>query len=524
MILPDWIIRRQLVRQTICDCGEAVSVLRPAGILPAVENKGNPAGMPDRHVENRKWIGSQSMTRAFVLLLLSVCLMTSVSCRDMEQAKTKSGRDRGAVKLVTLDPGHYHAALVQKSMYEQVDPAVAVYAPDGPDVQDYLKQIERFNSREQDPTRWRQEVYAGDDFLRKMLIEKAGDIVVLSGNNRRKAEYIKASVDAGFNVFCDKPMCIDTQGFALLEQAFAAAERKNVLLYDIMTERFNVTCIMQKLLVLDKDLFGELQAGSAEDPAVVKKSVHHFFKYVSGVPIRRPGWYFDTAQQGEGLVDVTTHLIDLAAWTCFPDQAIDYRKDVVMGKARRWPTLITRDQYEKVTGLPDFPGFLKGKLNGEGELPCYANGQMSYAVKGVWTKLSVTWNFEAPEGGGDTHYSLFRGSKAHVIIRQGKEQNYQPEVYVEPAPGANADELAVSLKKIVARLQSQYPGLQVRKEQDNAWHVLIPEEAHIGHEAHFRKVMEAYLQYLAEGRLPEWEVPNMLAKYYITTRALELAR
>jgi len=442
----------------------------------------------------------------------------------MEQAKTKSGRGRGTVKLVVLDPGHYHAALVQKSMYEQVDPVVHVYAPDGPDVQDYLKQIERFNSRQQNPTHWRQEIYAGDDFLEKMVAEKAGDVVVISGNNRRKAEYIKASVDAGFNVFCDKPMCIDSQGFALLEQAFAAAEQKNVLLFDVMAERFNTTCVLQKLLVMDKDFFGELQIGSADNPAIVKESVHHFFKYVSGAPIRRPGWFFDTGQQGEGLVDVTTHLIDLVMWTYFPNEAIDYRKDVVMEKSRRWPTMITRNQYRKVTGLSDFPDFLEARLNKDGVLPCYANGEMIYALKGVWVKLSVTWNFEAPEGGGDTHYSLFRGSKAHVIIRQGKEQNYQPEVYIEPAPGANADELAASLKEAVLHLQGQFPGLKIRKEQDNCWHVLIPEEFHIGHEAHFRAVMEAYLQYLADGRLPAWEVPNMLAKYYITTRALEMAR
>jgi predicted dehydrogenase len=462
--------------------------------------------------------------RAFVLLLLSVCLITAASCRDIEQAETKSRRGRGTVKLVILDPGHYHAALVQKSMYEQVDPVVHIYAPDGPDVRDYLEQIERFNSRQQNPTHWRQEVYAGDDFLERMVAEKVGDIVAISGNNRRKAEYIKASVDAGFNVFCDKPMCIDSQGFALLEQAFTAAERKNVLLFDIMTERFNVTCILQKLLVMDKDLFGELQAGSADNPAIAKESVHNFFKYVSGAPIRRPGWYFDTGQQGEGLVDVTTHLIDLVMWTCFPDEAVDYHKDVAMKNARRWPTMITRDQYRKVTGLSDFPDFLKGELNGDGVLPCYANGEMIYALKGVWVKLSVTWNFEAPEGGGDTHYSLFRGSKAHVIIRQGKEQNYQPEVYVEPAPGADADELVASLEKAVPHLQGQFPGLKIRKEQGNCWQVLIPEEFHIGHEAHFRAVMEAYLQYLADGRLPAWEVPNMLAKYYITTRALEMAR
>jgi predicted dehydrogenase len=427
------------------------------------------------------------------------------------------------IKLVTLDPGHYHAALVQKSMYEQVDPVVNVYAPDGPDVQNYLAQIQRFNERPDNPTYWREQVYKGDDFLEKMLADKSGDIVVLSGNNRRKAEYIKASIDAGFNVFCDKPMCIDAKGFALLEQAFTAAESKGLLLYDIMTERYNVTCILQKLLVLDKNLFGEMEAGSPENPAVVKESVHHFFKYVAGAPLKRPAWYFDTTQQGEGLVDVTTHLIDLMMWTCFPDQAIDYRKDIVINQARRWPTLMTRAQYAKVTGVSDFPDYLKGKLDGDGVLPCYANGETTFTMKGICLKLSVRWNFQAPEGGADTHTSLFRGSKANVIIRQGKEQNNRPEVYVEPAPGRDAGELAISLKKAVAGLQRKFPGLKAEKA-GNGWHIVIPDNCQTGHEAHFRNVMEAYLRYLAEGRLPDWEVPYMLAKYYITTKSLELAR
>ena len=185
--------------------------------------------------------------------------------------------------------------------------------------------------------------------------------------------------------------------------------------------------------------------------------------------------------------------------------------------------MITPEQYEKVTRLPDFPDFLKEKLNDEGVLPYYANGEMIYTLKGVCVKLSVSWNFQAPEGGGDTHHSLFRGSKAHVIIRQGKEQNYRPELYVEPAPGTSADNLAVSLKRAVAKLHSTYPDLRLRQEA-SCWHVLVPEKYRIGHEAHFRKVMDKYLTYLAESRLPRWEVPNMIAKYYITTKALELAQ
>jgi len=56
--------------------------------------------------------------------------------------------------------------------------------------------------------------------------------------------------------FPDKPMCIDAEGFKLLEQAFAAAEKNGVLLYDIMTERFNILCILQKMFVLNKEVFG----------------------------------------------------------------------------------------------------------------------------------------------------------------------------------------------------------------------------------------------------------------------------
>ncbi|MHC4351147.1 MAG: putative oxidoreductase C-terminal domain-containing protein [Planctomycetota bacterium] len=450
------------------------------------------------------------MLRNFILSVLCIYLTVASGCADK-------------VNLVTLDPGHYHASLVQKSMYEQVDPLVYVYAPDGPDVANYLKQIERFNEREEDPTNWQEQVYTGDDFLEKMLAEKRGDIVVLSGNNRRKAEYIKASIDAGLNVFCDKPMCIDAEGFRLLEQAFATADENGLLLYDIMTERFNTTCILQKLLVLNEDLFGEIEAGSPENPAVVKESVHHFFKYVAGAPLKRPAWYFDTTQQGEGLVDVTTHLIDLMMWTCFPDQAIDYHKDVVINNAGRWPTALTREQYQKVTGVPDFPDYLKDDLNGAGTLPCYANGETTFTMKGICMKLSVTWDFQAPEGGADTHKALLRGSKANVIIRQGREQGYRPEVYVEPAPGVDGVKVAESLKRAVAKLQKEFPGLKAESAGEG-WHVVIPDKCRVGHEAHFRNVMDAYLEYLAEGRLPDWEVPNMLAKYYITTRSLELAR
>jgi hypothetical protein len=49
------------------------------------------------------------------------------------------------VRLMTLDPGHFHAALIQKEMYPGVAPRVDVFAPLGPDLLEHLKRIAAYN-------------------------------------------------------------------------------------------------------------------------------------------------------------------------------------------------------------------------------------------------------------------------------------------------------------------------------------------------------------------------------------------
>ena len=462
------------------------------------------------------------MIRKLFVLSSVLLIFTILSCSSKKDTKMTFTGAKGEVKIMTLDPGHFHAALVQKKMYEQVSPIVHVYAPDGIDVVDHLNRIKGFNSRTENPTSWEEKVYKGPDFLEKMIQEKPGNVMVIAGKNKNKTEYLKATIDAGINVLSDKPMCINKQGFKLLQETFTSAEKNGVLLYDIMTERSEITTVLQKEFAHMPDIFGDLATGTEKDPAVIKESVHHFFKYVSGNPLKRPDWYVDVTQQGEGIVDVTSHLVDLVQWECFPEQIIDYTKDIEIVSAKRWPTMFTREQFKNVTHEPDFPDFLKSKLDKKGVLPVYANGEINYKIKGVHAKVIVYWKYKAPEGGADTHYSIMRGTKANVIIRQGKEQNYKPELFIETAKGGNAKALEQALKAGFANVQAKYPGIELKKEGKN-WHILIPNNYRIGHEAHFGQVMERYLQYLIDGKLPEWEVPNMIAKYYTTTSALEIA-
>ncbi|WP_353125927.1 putative oxidoreductase C-terminal domain-containing protein [Parapedobacter pyrenivorans] len=450
-----------------------------------------------------------------ITLVAIACLSACNTARDDMQRKD--------IQLITVAPGHFHAALVQKSMYPEVDSVVNVYAPDGPELNSYLALIDQYNTRADQPTRWDEVVYKGADFLEKMLEERKGNVVVLAGNNQHKIDYITRSIDAGLNVLADKPMAINAEGFSKLEGAFAKAAEKDVLLYDIMTERYEINTMLQKALSQVPDFFGKLETGSAANPAITKESVHHFFKEVSGKPLVRPAWFYDTQQQGEGLVDVTTHLVDLVQWESFPDQIINHKQDIQLVSAKRWATAVSPAQFERSTGLKAVPAFLSGSVDDNGDLAVFANGEINYTLKGIHAKVSVIWNFEAPQGTGDTHYSIMRGQYANLIIRQGEEEQYKPVLYVESTGARDAQTFDAALAKAIDQLSGSYKGLKFEPTTDGRYRISVDPSLVTSHEEHFAQVTGKYLEFLQSGMMPDWEVPNMIAKYYLTTKALEEA-
>ena len=446
-------------------------------------------------------------------------LIMLVAC-DSATKSVNSDAGSKSVRLVTVDPGHFHAALVQKTMYEDVDSVVHVYAPEGDDVKLHLDRINGFNSRKDSPTHWKEEVYTAPDFFEKMIAEKKGNVVVLSGNNQKKTEYILSSLKNGLHVLADKPMVIDSKGFELLKQAFNQAKQNDLLLYDIMTERFEITTMLQRELSMIPEIFGELEKGTVGNPAISKESVHHFYKFVSGNVLTRPAWFMDVSQQGEGIVDVMTHLVDLVQWECFPEQAIDYTKDIEVKTAKRWATDMALSQFKAITKLDSFPFYLRKDVMHDSVLKVYCNGEINYTLKGVHAKTSVIWNYQAPEGTGDTHHSTMRGTKSNLVIRQGKEENYKPVLYIEPIKNDAAFQSA--LEEHFKKISAKFPGVELYKTT-NGWSVKLPDNLVEGHEAHFARVTKNFLEYLKNRNMPAWEVPNMLAKYYTTTKALELA-
>ena len=457
----------------------------------------------------------------FLFLLLIACQQANKKENYMNSFTGK----KGEVKLIVLAPGHFHADLLQKNKLEQTNDSVHVYAQEGSELEQYLARVESYNSREENPTQWQEVIYRGNNFLEKMLEDKAGNVVVLAGNNKEKTHCIFESVAAGFNVLSDKPMAINKENFELLKQAYDTAQANNTMIYDMMTERYDVLNIIERKLINNKDLFGELQTGTVSQPSISMESIHHFYKEVSGQPLIRPSWYYDVEQQGEGIADVTTHLIDLAHWKSFPEEAINYNADVEVISATRWPTELSLQDFTKSTNTDTFPSYLD-KYVEDGKLMVYANGTINYKVKDINVGLKVIWNYKAPEGSGDTFSATMKGTKANINTIQNKSTNFTKKLYIEKAANVDKDEFEYHLYDAIEQIKKDFPTVSIKPSTTNVQEYLIniPAEEKRAHEAHFQNVAQNFFNYLVNQNLPQWEISNTLAKYYIITSAVTIAK
>ena len=76
----------------------------------------------------------------------------------------------------------------------------------------------------------------------------------------------------------------------------------------------------------------------------------------------------------------------------------------------------------------------------------------------------------------------------------------------------------------LAALQDEFAGVGV-EEVGGEFRLTIPDAHRVGHEAHFAEVTRQFFSYLADPKaLPAWEKPNMLAKYYVSTKGVEMAQ
>src|SRR6185437_692411 len=92
-----------------------------------------------------------------------------------------------------------------------------------------------------------------------------------------------------------------------------------------------------------------------------------------------------------------------------------------------------------------------------------------------------------------------------------------------PNTRESAAALAVSLERRLRSLSDSYPDLSFRNN-GSSFRIVIPREDRVLGGSTFGQLIKQFLKYVRNPQsLPNWEQPNLLAKYYITTTAVELA-
>jgi predicted dehydrogenase len=419
--------------------------------------------------------------------------------------------------LLFLQPGHFHAALLVKSANERIAADLHVYACAGDDRDAFVAYIKAFNTRAENPTRWRLHVHDAPSehaALDALIEQRRGQAVVLSGRNDSKLEAIARLHTQGFWVLADKPWVTNERATADLEQACNGEP----LAMDIMPDRHEFLARLRKRIISDSELFGVFTTDDPQGPAIELSSTHHLYKIVNGQPLRRPAWYYDVRIQGDGIVDGHSHLTDQAQWLVGAGHIFDFDTDVRIESVRRWATPVPLDLFHDSTGLSQWPEFLRAQIRDD-ILHYACNAEIRYRLCGINVRQYADWGQREPIGGGDLHGAVIRGSRAVLRVEHGEHTGFIPQISLEPRNGIN---LNTELERALNDWQAIFPGLGV-EALPKGYRFVAPHALHSTHESHFAKELGEFLDCMDSGRWPIDLQARIYTRHRLLTEALTRA-
>ena len=417
-------------------------------------------------------------------------------------------------RALFYEPGHFHAALTLRMANARLAPDIHVYATPGPEREAFLTLVEGFNTRVDHPTHWRLHLHDGAHLLQRVVAEGYGNFVVLAGRNDTKLETMAYLTQAGLPVLADKPWLTESRQLPYLAQVTAGP----CVAMDLMTGPYSLRAQVIAQVVHTPELFGTFTTDTGPEPAIDLASVHHLYKRVNGRPLQRPSWYYDTAVQGDGVVDVQAHMVAQAqAWVLGETEG-EVERDIVLDSARCWPTPVPLELFHDSTGLDTYPAALQPAIR-DGVLQYACNSEICYRFRGIRVRQRAEWRQREPAGTGDLHRLTLRGSLCDVILRQDETTGYRATLSLHPAAGVALEPI---LHRVLAQWQERFPGLACAPASHGV-RVLLPSGSDQGHESHFALALNAFLDQLDRGVWPEALGARIRMRYMLLAHARDLA-
>ncbi|MEO6788379.1 MAG: Gfo/Idh/MocA family oxidoreductase [Chthoniobacteraceae bacterium] len=267
------------------------------------------------------------------------------------------------------------------------------------------------------------------------VIDSGVDVVLLTTSPGFRPQHIKAAVEAGKHVFCEKPMATDPTGLRSVIESAKKAKEKNLALVDGFVWRWTKA---------NQEAYKRIHAGDIGDILAI------YSCYYTGASDRYPKWnrqntktdlewqirrwYYHTWLSGDFIVEQAIHSLDKMLWAM---KDVPPARCVALGGRQTRPNT-PPGEYGNIFdhfGVEfHWENGVKGYHFCRQEGNCYqANTDTIIGTKGTYegesgskrhtfVRTETPWRYKAPEGTKDDGY-LTEHQEMYASIRSGQPIN-----------------------------------------------------------------------------------------------------
>lgn len=153
--------------------------------------------------------------------------------------------------------------------------------------------------------------FVGFDAYKK-VIDSGVDVVLLATPPAFRPDHLKAAIEAGKHVFCEKPVAVDAPGLRKVMAAAKQAKEKNLSLVSGFTFRYD----QPKRAFFEKVLGGAI--GEVTAVSSTRNGGDLWYKprqpEWTDMEYQLRNWYYENWLSGDYIVEMIVHSLDLMSW------------------------------------------------------------------------------------------------------------------------------------------------------------------------------------------------------------------
>lgn len=263
----------------------------------------------------------------------------------------------------------------------------------------------------------------------KQAIATEVDVVLLCTPPHFRPAQLKAAIDAGKHVFCEKPVAVDAPGVRSVLETAAKAKEKNLSIVSGLCWRYDLGV---------RDTIKQIQDGAIGDVVTIQENYltgtlwHRGRKpQWSEMEYQMRNWLYFTWLSGDHNVEQHIHSLDKAMWlmgdkppvSCYGLGGREVRKTAEFGNIFDHHAVV----YEWESGTKCF-AFTRQMRGCFGDVDDYVYGTKGRAtiLKHIVKSGGDTWRYKGPKPSmyDVEHKELFAGIRSGNIINNGVYMSY----------------------------------------------------------------------------------------------------